>query len=161
DGTLVRTDTLVEGLLEFLRNPRNWSGVWRWPLRGSAVLKRHVAARAPLDPALLPYERTLIDYLQTQRHGGRRLVLATAADREVADGVNAHLKRFDQVLSSDGIGNLKGRAKGETLVKRFGAGKFAYVGNSWPDLQVWRVAGSAILVNAPKRLKDKVSKITP
>lgn len=160
DGTLVRTDTLVEGLLGFLRDPRNWTGLWRWPLRGPAALKRQVAARAPLDLTLLPYEHTLIDYLQAQRGCGRRLVLATAADRELADGVNAHLKLFDEVIASDGIRNLKGRAKGDTLAKRFGAGNFTYVGNSWPDLQIWRRAGSAVLVNVPHRLNDKVAKIT-
>ena len=160
DGTLVRTDTLVEGLLELLRNPRSWTGPWRSPLRSRAALKRHVAAQAPLDLTLLPYERTLIDYLRAQRGCGRRLVLATAADREVADGVNAHLKLFDEVIASDGIRNLKGRAKAEALTKRFGARNFTYVGNSWPDLQIWRNAGSAVLVNAPDRLNDKVSEVT-
>ena len=160
DGTLVRTDTLVEGLLTFLRNPRNWSGLWRWPLSSRAALKRQVASRSALDLTLLPYERTLIDYLQAQQKCGRRLVLATAADRAVADGVNAHLQLFDEIIASDGINNLKGRAKGEALAKRFGAGKFTYVGNSWPDLAIWRHAGSAVVVNAPRRVGDKVAEVT-
>jgi 4-hydroxybenzoate polyprenyltransferase len=160
DGSLVRTDTLVEGLLESLRNPRDWAGLWRSVLRGRAALKRQLTIRTSLDPALLPYEQTLIDYLQTQRECGRRLVLATAADRMMADGVNAHLKLFDEVIASDGARNLKGPAKSDALVKRFGAGNFTYVGNSRPDLHVWRHAGSAIVVNAPRRLSDKVAEVT-
>jgi 4-hydroxybenzoate polyprenyltransferase len=161
DGTLVRTDTLLEGLLGVLRDPRNWTGLWCWPLGARAVLKRRVAARSPLDPALLPYEQTLIDYLRAQRCQGRHLVLATAADRTIADSVNAHLQLFDEVIASDGVHNLKGRAKGDALAKRFGPGNFTYVGNSWPDLHIWRQAGGAVLVNVPDRLSDKVAKITP
>ncbi len=160
DGTLVRTDTLVEGLLRLLRDPRNWAPLPGWLLRGRAALKRHVAARAPVDPTTLPYERSLIEYLEAQRASGRRLVLATAADRDIADRVNAHLQLFDEVIASDAIHNLKGGAKGEALAARFGDGSFTYVGNSRPDLHIWRRAGSAVVVNAPNRLADEVAKIT-
>jgi len=100
DGTLVRTDTLVEGLLRLLHDPRNWAGLPGWLLRGRAALKRQVTARAALDVTLLPYEHTLVDYLRAQRACGRRLVLATAADRHLADGINAHLRLFDEVIAS-------------------------------------------------------------
>ena len=160
DGTLVRTDTLVEGVLRLLRDPGNWARLPGWILRGRAAFKRQVMARTPLDATLLPYEHSLIDYLEAQRARGRRLVLATAADRDVADRVNAHLKLFDEVIASDGVRNLKGRAKGEALAERFGAGKFTYVGNSRPDLHIWRRAGSAVVVNAPDRLANQVAKIT-
>jgi 4-hydroxybenzoate polyprenyltransferase len=160
DGTLVRTDTLVEGLLRLLRDPRNWAGLPGWLLRGRAALKRQVTARAALDVTLLPYEHTLVDYLRAQRACGRRLVLATAADRHLADGINAHLRLFDEVIASDGVNNLKGRAKADALAERFGGGKFTYVGNGWPDLQIWRRAGSAVLVNAPDSLADEVARIT-
>jgi 4-hydroxybenzoate polyprenyltransferase len=119
-----------------------------------------VTARAPLDATLLPYEHSLIDYLEAQRARGRRLVLATAADRDVADRVNAHLKLFDEVIASDGVRNLKGRTKGEVLAERFGAGNFTYVGNSRPDLHIWRRAGSAVVVNATDRLANQVARIT-
>src|SRR5262249_20691101 len=158
-GTLVRTDTLFECLLGFWHNPRYWTDLWRWPLWGRARIKRQVV-RVPLDLTLLPYEHSLIDYLQAERSRGRRLVLATAADRKLADGVNDHLKLFDEVIASDGIRNLKGPAKADALVKRFGAGNFTYVGNSWPDLQIWSQSRGAVLVNTSNRLSSKVAKIT-
>src|SRR5262249_15702356 len=129
-------------------------------LSSRAAVKRQVASGSSLDLTLLPYERTLIDYLQAQQKCGRRLVLATAADRAVADGVNAHLQLFDEVIASDGVSNLKGPAKGATVGKGFGAGNFTYVGNSRPDLAIWRHAGSAVVVNAPRRIGDKVAELT-
>lgn len=161
DGTLVRTDTLVESLLSVVRDPRNWARLPGWLLGGRAALKREITTRAPLDPALLPYERSLIDYLEVQRASGRRLVLATAADRGVAERINAHLKLFDEIIASDGVHNLKGRSKSEALVDRFGAGNFTYIGNSWPDLHIWRRAGSAVVVNATERLATQVASLTP
>jgi 4-hydroxybenzoate polyprenyltransferase len=143
-----------------LCDPRNWPGLLRWLLRGRAALKSQVAARAALNPTLLPYENTLIEYLREQRRSGRLLVLATAADRHVAESINSHLRLFDEVIASDGLNNLKGHAKADALVARFGDGTFTYIGNSWPDLHIWRRAGSAVLVNAPSRLADKVARIT-
>src|SRR5437899_435048 len=134
DGTLVRSDTLIEGLLRMLCDPRNWAGLLGWLLRGRAALKSQVAARAALNPMLLPYENTLIEYLREQRRSGRLLVLATAADRHVAESINSHLRLFDEVIASDGLNNLKGHAKADALVARFGDGTFTYIGNSWPDL---------------------------
>jgi 4-hydroxybenzoate polyprenyltransferase len=160
DGTLIRTDTLVEGLLQLLHDPGSWVHLPGWLLRGRAAFKQQVMARAPVDPTLLPYEHTLISYLEAQRACGRHLVLTSAADRDVAERVSAHLKMFDDVVASDGSLNLKGRTKGDVLAARFGAGNFTYVGNSWPDLHVWRRAGSAVLVNGSKRLADEVAKIT-
>ena len=61
DGTLVRSDTLIEGLLRVLRDPRNWARLPGWLLRGRAALKRQVTARAALNPTFVPYEDTLIE----------------------------------------------------------------------------------------------------
>jgi 4-hydroxybenzoate polyprenyltransferase len=161
DGTLIRTDTLLEGLLRVLHDPRNWLRLPGWILRGRAALKREVAARAPVDPAVLPYEPSLIAYLEAQRARGRRLVLVTAADRDVAERVNGHLRLFDEVIASNGAQNLKGRAKGEALAKRFGARGFTYAGNAWADLHIWRQAAAAVVVNAPRWLAARVASVAP
>lgn len=148
DGTLVRTDTLFELLAAAMRDWRVLLMVPIWLLRGRAVLKQELARRVELDPAALPYEVRLIKYLQGERARGRRLVLATATDRRIADKVAGHLGLFDEVLASDGSVNLKGPRKAAALVERFGQGGFAYAGNDRPDLRVWSQAGSALVVNA-------------
>ena len=71
-------------------------------------------------------------------------MLATAADRRIAAAVAAHLGLFSAVFASDGKVNLKGQAKADALVQRYGAGGYVYVGDSWADLPVWRDAAGAV-----------------
>src|SRR5262245_54725633 len=83
DGTLVRTDCLVEGVLA-LGLGRQLLRVFSTLTQGRAVLKAFIAQEAVMRPELLPYNETLLTWLQEQRARGRRLVLATAADLRVA-----------------------------------------------------------------------------
>src|SRR5512134_1277472 len=54
DGTLLRTDTLLESILQLVRHaPVNALRVIAWRLRGKAALKAEVARRVELDPASL------------------------------------------------------------------------------------------------------------
>jgi 4-hydroxybenzoate polyprenyltransferase/phosphoglycolate phosphatase-like HAD superfamily hydrolase len=147
DGTLVRCDTLAEAVFASLRSWRAVSALWVLLTRGRAAFKQRIAALSPPVAALLPYNGPLLAYLRAQKASGRPLVLATAADRAVAEAVAAELGLFDEVLASDGATNLKGAAKAQALVARFGAGGFAYAGDSRADLAVWRAAGTAVLVN--------------
>ncbi len=146
DGTLVRTDTLVEGLLALAGGLR-FGALGAAVMGGRAALKARVASLAPLDPALLPYNEPLLAYLREQRATGRRIVLATAANEAIAAGVAAHLGLFDEVIASTAEHNLKGPAKAAALVARFGRGGFAYAGDSRADLPVWAEAGAAVLVD--------------
>jgi 4-hydroxybenzoate polyprenyltransferase len=148
DGTLVRSDTLIEGLLSVLGGP----GILHLPelfASNRAAFKSKVAQLGPINPALLPYNEDVLAYLRAQKAAGRRLVLVTAADTLIAQGVAEHLGLFDEVLCSDGKTNLKGAAKAKALVDRFGRGGFAYLGNDQHDLPVWREARSIGIVNAP------------
>ena len=63
------------------------------------------------------------------------------------DAVAEHAGLFDGVIASDGVNNLKGQAKADALVERYGKGGFDYAGNAKADLIIWKAAGEAILVN--------------
>lgn len=155
DGTLVRTDMLLEGLCAIATSPKRWPGLITG--RGSrAALKQAVARLAPIDPATLPYNTELLDFLRAEKASGRTIVLATAADQAVAKPIAAYLGVFDDVIASDGRRNLKGAAKAAALVERFGAGQFCYAGNDASDEQVWDQAGAAIVVNAPPAVLARV-----
>ena len=156
DDTLVRTDTLVEGLLALAGGLRFAALVGAFA-GGRAGLKARVAALAPLDPSVLPYNETLLAYLREQRAAGRRIVLATAANAVVAAGVAAHLGLFDEVIASSATRNLKGEAKAAALVERFGRGGFAYAGDARADLAVWAEAGAAVLVDVADSVAARVS----
>ena len=147
DGTLIRTDTLLESTLLFLKQDglRALFLVLVWALRGKAHLKHMVAARTRLNPAELPYNRDLLAFLMTEHAAGTRLVLATGADEGIANRIAAHLGIFDEVLASDGRRNLTANCKAQALVARFGTRGFRYVGNSNADLPVWRQASQAIV----------------
>lgn len=149
DGTLVRSDTLHEAALRALRDsPLALLKLPLWLLQGKAAVKQELAALSDFDPATLPYNQPLLDWLTVQRAHGRKLVLCTAADRSIAEAIAAHLGIFDDVLASDGDTNLGGRSKAEALERRYGAGGFDYAGNAKVDLQVWRRARKAVVVNA-------------
>ena len=148
DGSLVRTDTLVESLFALGPSWQVASALLQLVRGGRAAFKRAVTQAADLDPALLPYNQELLAYLREQKQSGRRLVLATAADAGVARSIADHLRLFDEVIASDGVDNLKGEAKARALVDRFGVGGFAYAGDSRADLAVWAVAQAGVTVNA-------------
>ncbi len=149
DGTLIKTDLLWESLAQLLRrNPLMLFAVLFWWMRGRAFLKRQLARRVTIDPAALPYHEPFLAFLREQKKAGRKLILATASDRDMALPVANHIGLFDEVLGSDGKNNLRGANKLKLLTEKFGERGFDYAGNSAPDLAVWRGAREAIVVNA-------------
>ena len=140
DGTLVRTDTLLESFLVLVKQ-RPWSllQVPAWLAGGKANFKREIARRVDLPVDLLPYQTDFTDYLRRQKAAGRRLILVTAADEKIARKVAQHIDLFDDVLASrDGI-NLRGSAKLKALQARFGDRGFDYAGNDRSDLRYGRM----------------------
>jgi 4-hydroxybenzoate polyprenyltransferase len=87
------------------------------------------------------------------------LVLCTASDQSIANAIAQHLGFFNEVMASNGLINLEGRHKAKALVARFGDKGFDYAGNSVPDLEVWKHARKAIVVNASTRLIGDVNAI--
>jgi 4-hydroxybenzoate polyprenyltransferase len=152
DGTLIRSDLLIESALNLLRrNPLNAFRMAAWLLRGKARLKREIAQRVEIDAAQLPYEQRLVDWLRAdQAH--RRQILCTASDQKFADAVAAHVGGFESVLASDGLRNFAGTYKAEALRSQYGDGGFDYAGNATPDLRVWKHARRAVVVNASARV---------
>jgi 4-hydroxybenzoate polyprenyltransferase/phosphoserine phosphatase len=153
DGTLIKSDVLWESLILLLkRNPFYLFALPFWLLGGRAAMKKEIAARTELNAASLPYHLPFLEHLKAERRKGRTLVLATAADRRLAQNVAAHLGIFDDVIASNGHTNMRGKNKGDTLTERFGSKGFDYAGNSTVDLPVWQQARRAIVVNANESL---------
>lgn len=156
DGTLIHTDSLVESGLDCIQQkPIHLLHMGSWLIAGKAQLKRQLAARSALDFAHLPYNRDVLSLIKEAREQGRQVILASACDRLIAEGVASHLGAFDDIISSDGKTNCSGVRKRDELIHRFGKGGFDYVGNSRDDLPVWAVAHSSILVNTPKAIAKR------
>lgn len=160
DGTLLRSDLLVESTLNLLRHrPAALLFVPLWLLKGKAYLKRRIAESAPMDVASLPYDPRMLERLRSLAEQRPR-ILCTASDASLAQAVSDYLECFDQVMASDGKLNLSGQAKANALISRFGEKGFDYAGNENRDLHVWRAAHSAWVVNAPQSLADKAARCT-
>jgi 4-hydroxybenzoate polyprenyltransferase/phosphoserine phosphatase len=160
DGTLVRTDVLVESVIVLLkRQPLFLFAMLAWLLRGAAHLKAQVARRVELDAATLPYRGAVLQYLQGERAAGRRLVLATGADERVARRIADRLGLFEAVLASDGKVNLSGERKRARLVAEFGEKGFDYLGSGRRDLPVWGSARRAVVVGPADRLCRRAARL--
>ena len=134
DGTLVKSDTLVDTVVVLARqSPRTVLLFPKWIVEGKASFKRKVSSLAELDVVHLPYNQPLLEYLRQQHAEGREIYLATGADTLLADRVAAHLGIFSGVLASDGSVNLTGHNKLMAFQQRFPAG-FCYIGNARPDV---------------------------
>jgi 4-hydroxybenzoate polyprenyltransferase len=157
DGTLIHTDMLYESASYFLiKNPFKFYNFFSWLLSGKVVLKKELANRVCLDISALPYNSEVLNWLHAEKQSGRTIVLATASHRLLAEQVAQHLQVFDEVLATEGDINLRSSAKAQALVTRFGEGCFDYVGNDWPDLQVWVKARTAHVVDASASLLSRV-----
>lgn len=146
DGSLVKSDTLFDGLCKFARH--HPAQLWRvpvWAARGRAALKREIVRRTPIDAARLPFNAPLLRFLQAEHRAGRPLYLATGADGALAEQIAANLGIFDGVLASDGATNLTRDKKLARLKSRFG--EFDYVGNSTADLPLLEAAHEAMVAN--------------
>ena len=158
DGTLIKTDLLWESLARLLRrNPFALFAILFWWTRGRAFLKKQLAARVKIDPATLPFNEPFLKFLREQKSGGRKIILATASDLQMAKPVADFTGLFDEVLGSDGKINLRSGNKLKALVAKFGERGFDYAGNSSADLAVWRGAREAIVVNASRGMVDQAA----
>lgn len=148
DGTLVKSDTLLDSTLILARRkPALLPALVRLAFRGKAQFKQFVTSQVTLDVNRLPYNRPLLEYLRIEHDLGRKIYLATGADRALAHRIAAHLHIFEGVLASDGELNLVGASKLKTLKRQFPDGGFDYIGNATADLPLLQCAGQAMVAN--------------
>ena len=160
DGTLVKTDLLVESILALVRRKFFYLLVMPfWLLRGRAFLKQEISRRITLDVRVLPYHGELLAFLKAEHARGRPLILATGSEEGIARRVADHLGIFSKILATRGDLNLSPCQKQERLVQELGEKGFDYAGNSRGDLEVWASARRAILVNAPGSLARRAAQV--
>ena len=154
DGTLVKSDTLVDSLLLLARRePAALLKVPGWIVQGKAHLKEKVTSLVSLNVENLPYNRKLLEYLMIERSAGRKLYLTTGADSLLAERIAQHLGIFEGVLGSDGKTNLTGKNKLASFRERFGEAGFDYIGNARPDIPLLAAATEPMLANPDLSLR--------
>lgn len=157
DGTLVKSDTLVDSVLAMIRtHPRL---ILRLPdrlLAGKAAFKAFVTESVSLDVTHLPLNRSLLQFLHHEKSRGRAIYLATGADVHLARRVADHLGIFAGVLGSDGGINLTGNKKLDSLRSRLDDAAFDYVGNDTPDVPLLMHAIEPMVANPSLGLRIKL-----
>ena len=159
DGTLIRTDLLVESVFALLK--RNILFLFMlpfWLLKGKANLKHEVAVRVDFDASLLPYNEKFLSYLHDEHAAGRRLILATASNEKFADAIARHLPFFECVVASDQKTNVSGRRKLQRIVEYLGEREFDYAANALVDVPIWEASSSAILVSPDRGVRKLAEK---
>src|SRR5215469_10507604 len=112
DGTLVKSDTLVDSLFTlFRRNPLQALRCCLFLARGKAAFKAEVAQKSILNPALLPYNRSLLEYLRGEHKAGRDIFLVTTTSEEQAKSIADHLGIFAGIIASNVEVNPRDQAK--------------------------------------------------
>jgi 4-hydroxybenzoate polyprenyltransferase len=148
DGTLVKSDTLVDSLLVLARTRPGL--LWKLPsrlMRGKAAFKAFVTDSVTLDVARLPYNLKVLQFLQQEHVKGRPIYLTTGADSRVAQRVADNLGIFTSVLGSDGSTNLIAGKKLDRLRAHLAVDAFDYIGNARPDLPLLAQATEPMVAN--------------
>ena len=154
DGTLIRTDLLVESALRLVfRNPLYFFALLVWCARGKAVLKYEISRRVALDYQALPYSSAFMAWLKTESASGRKVILASASSEKYVQGIAAYLGLPADVLGSTPKHNMAGQNKLEAIQAHALGKAFDYAGNAPPDLFVWTAARHAIVVNPTRGLE--------
>lgn len=160
DGTLLRSDMLLESFANVMHHaPLSLWALPVWLARGKAPLKQELARRSRIAVETLPFDPEVLALIAEAKAQGRRVVLCTATDRDLAEAIARHLQLFDEVLASDGTLNLASGTKAAELVRRYGRRGFDYAGNARADLAVWQDAGRAIVVSGSKDLIAEAGKV--
>ncbi len=164
DGTLLRTDLLHEMLLALFK-----SHVWLLLraflrlTRGIAAFKRAVSEAIIPEIRRLPFRSEVLNFIIEQRSLGRKIILATATDSVWAQRVADELGIFDNILASDGVHNLKGKAKLAAIheyCREHGYKDFDYLGDTNADIPIWREAQGVFLVAPSIGLVRRVRQFT-
>ena len=148
DGTLVAADTLWISVRQLIAQKPFYLFVLPFFLLGGrAGFKYRVARHVTLDPSRLPYRDDVLEFLRSEKERGRTIILATAADRAIAESVCEHVGLFDDLMATGGGHNLKGPAKLTAIADYTDNGPFDYMGDSAADLPILQAADTAYLVH--------------
>ncbi|MFN3307259.1 MAG: UbiA family prenyltransferase [Candidatus Kapaibacteriota bacterium] len=153
DYTLISTDILVEQIVSFLKKkPTAFFHILFWLLKSKQYLKEKLSENVHLDYSEIPIREEVLSYLKQEKEKGNRLVLVTASNIKIANGINNYLKLFDEVYGSNSNLNLKGKNKAKFLEQKFGRNRFIYIGDSIADLPIWKIAKKSLLVSNGKTI---------
>jgi phosphoserine phosphatase len=147
DGTLIRTDAFWEIFFKgFLHNPLLILPSTVAFLRGGRpAVKKYLADTISINLETLPVNQHVLELIQKAKLEGTTVYLASGSDQKIVDQILRLRPEFTEGFGSDGKTNLTGVHKLNLLKEKFG--QFDYIGNSWPDLPIFKGSRQAYLVS--------------
>ena len=162
DGTLLKVDSLHEAFAQLSsKQPLQALQSLLTLRQGRAAFKAAIADHVLPDGTTVPFDEKILETIRQAKKTGRKVYLATAADKRFADAIANSIGEFDGVFATEKGINLKGKAKADRLVAAFGAHGFDYIGNATTDLPIWRVARNALVARAPSSVVKRVKRDRP
>jgi len=160
DGTLIAGDTLLDStLIAIKRKPFILLFLPFWIMKGKLFFKEKIHQIAEPDYSTLVFRDELLEFIESEKHKGRKIVLATASSQRIADKIADELGIFDLVLGSGNGINLRSSNKKDKLVELFGEKGFDYIGDSSADIEVFRSSRKAYLVEPSNNVLNKTKSI--
>ncbi len=157
DGTLIKVDSLHEAFVQLSAQKPLYALRAVLRLRqGRAAFKAAIADHVRLDAGTMPVEESVLEAVKQARGKGRKVYLATAADRRFAEVIANSIAEFDGIFASENGINLKGQTKADCIIAAFGMHGFDYIGNDAADIPVWRAARTALISGATPRLLQEL-----
>ncbi len=155
DGTLTPSDLLLESLLLLIRSNFFYLFLFCfWCFKGRWYVKQRVFAQVQLNVADIPMNDAVLKLLRAYKSEGHQIILATASPVLQAQQVAEFIHLFDRVLGSQSS-NLKGKTKLAAIQRDAQGQSFIYLGDSLPDVSIWKHAHTAIAVNPSVRVRMK------
>lgn len=159
DGTLIATDTLMESALILIKlKPWFIFILPFWILKGKLYFKNQIHKIAVPVYESLPFNDNVLEFLTKEHSKGRKIILATASQSDIAVNVAESLGIFDDIIGSENGINLRAEHKRDRLIKLFGEKGFDYMGDSKADIPVFEKSRFAYLVNPKKKILDQANK---
>ncbi|MDR7147411.1 UbiA family prenyltransferase [Rhizobium sp. BE258] len=163
DGTLVRSDLFLESIFDSIAR-NGWRALLpsNSAIGSRAGLKAHFAGLSQIDYARLPFSEQVLASIVAAKDQGRKVYLATAANRQHAEAVAAQMPLLlDGIFASDEAINLKGQRKADALIAAFGRNGFDYIGNSGDDFHIWPHARTALSIGLSARQSNRLDAAHP
>jgi 4-hydroxybenzoate polyprenyltransferase/phosphoserine phosphatase len=162
DGTLIRSDLLLEAALQLIATqPWNSWKLVTWLAGGKASLKKNLVETTDPHIASIPLRAETVAAIEAARAAGRPVWLASASDQRWVEQIADRIGGVDGVMGSDGVTNLSGSNKASALVERFGPKGFDYIGDHMVDMPVWEAARRPVVIAHSSGLERAVKRRFP
>lgn len=159
DGSLVKGDTFLEAIIEFIKlDIFNVLRILVYLIHSKAYLKNKIAKKIIIDPKNLIYEKAVLDLIKQEKKDNKKIILCSASNQKQVDSVSKYLNIFDKAIGSSESLNLRGYNKMNYLTSLFKDKGYDYVGNDKSDISVWSKARKIYTINTNNHVIDSLNK---